>query len=183
MPCPRHAEHADAGVQTPQAVKVGIPEHGPLRKVPRHNDSRTAQTSRELVRVEPVPHLPRGKRLKGRRVHVGHVLRTVQGFLWGLPWVDLQQEVGELWNILGDDQVTHPRVLLRSAAESPTAQGGLLQAYPFDQLWGLDGDGHRYGGAAGMPDEDRWLTDGTPQKLRRLADEVQIVVPLLRRPP
>src|SRR5262245_21556332 len=128
MPCPRHAEHADTGVQTPQAVEVGILEHGPLREVSRHNDSRTAQTSRELVRVEPVPHLPRGKRLKGRRVHVGHVLRTVQGFLWGLPWVDLQQEVGELWNILGDDQVSHPRVLLRSAAESPTAQGWLLKA-------------------------------------------------------
>jgi hypothetical protein len=116
-------------------------------------------------------------------VHVGHVLRTVQGFLWGLPWVDLSQEVGEPWNILGDDQVSHPRVLLRSAAESPTAQGGLLKAYPFDQLWGLDGDGQRDGSTAGMPDEDRGRSDGTPQKMRRLVDEIPIVVPVLRRPP
>src|SRR5262249_32695638 len=95
MPCPRHAEHADVGVQTLQAIEFGITEDGPLREVPRHNDGRTAQPARKLVRVEPVPRPPRGKRRKGRGVHVGHVLRTVQGFLQGLPGIDLQQELGE----------------------------------------------------------------------------------------
>ena len=55
MPCTRHAEHADVGVQTLQAIEFGITEDGPLREVPRHNDGRTAQPARKLVRVEPVP--------------------------------------------------------------------------------------------------------------------------------
>src|SRR5262245_63570350 len=53
MPCPRHTEHADTGVQTPQAVQFSVTEDGPLRVVSRHDDGWTAQTSRELFRVEP----------------------------------------------------------------------------------------------------------------------------------